>query len=130
MADSRQSFTSSNKQTEHKLTAIPIISRKQYIAPLPPADEFAKYDKTIKGGANRILTMAEIDLDSSVKNRKITSITLFLATVLYYLITLLLVVATIILGLNNQPIIAIGTSITALATASPKIIEAIRKPAQ
>ena len=103
------------------------MGQQQYSGPIPPASEFLQYEKVLDGSADRILTMAEKEQKSQISDRTITGMTMLFATLLYYLVIIGLIIATVILGIKNQPIIAIGTSITALATASPKIITAIKQ---
>jgi uncharacterized membrane protein len=122
MGNSRQLHQKSNAKLNNTYTA----KQNIYVGPLPPASEMQKYNNILNGSANRILVMAENDLNSRITDRKTTAITMLLATVLYYTTIILLIVATIILGIHNQAIIAMGTAITALATASPKIITAIK----
>lgn len=42
--------------------------REMYSGPLPPSEDFGNYEKTLPGAANRILELAEKQLDHRMKN--------------------------------------------------------------
>jgi uncharacterized membrane protein len=85
-----------------------------YSGPLPPAAEFAGYDKALSGAAERILVMAEKEVENrhTIQNKliKISS----LGQILGFLIAIIGLGAVFVSLFLNQPLGSIAPAIVAL----------------
>lgn len=84
---------------------------QSYEGPLPPAGEFAKYEKVHKGAANRIIGMAEKALDAEVKASWWNNITVFWSMIASRCLLYLLVIVALVLILNGKDVAGLLTGI-------------------
>nr|WP_297936703.1 DUF2335 domain-containing protein [uncultured Lachnoclostridium sp.] len=103
---------------------------QQYKGPIPSADELEKYEKILPGAADRILKMAEKNVDQEIYSRlqqqKIESRDSFISIFATFFTTVFLVGISAYLFLNMQSeskfiefakfIGAIGTLVTGIST--------------
>ena len=88
-----------------------VTMMQSYEGPLPPASEFAKYEKVHKGAADRIIGMAEDALKAEIKDRWWHNITVFWAMLSSRALLFILLAVSVVLLLMGQPIAALLTGI-------------------
>lgn len=82
--------------------------------PLPAAGEFEKYERTLNGAANRILTMAEKEAEYRHKLDE-TSLNLFSRGQIFAFVLSLLSIGAVGMSIAfEQPVAAIAPTITAI----------------
>lgn len=59
------------KEKAHELLAVMVEQHSIYSGPLPPAEQFASYEKALPGSAERILSMAEKQQEHRISLEKI-----------------------------------------------------------
>lgn len=88
-----------------------VTMMQSYEGPLPPASEFAKYEKVQKGAANRIIKMAEAALDAEIKDRSWHNATVFSSMIASRGLLYLLVIVSLVLILNGKEVAGFLTAI-------------------
>ena len=84
--------------------------------PLPPAAEFAAYNKVLPGSADRILQMAEREQKAAIRLRRLDWTSQFISMLLGKGFLYVLVGATVLLIMKGKPIEALLTGIAPVAS--------------
>lgn len=105
-----------------------VTMMQSYEGPLPPASEFAKYEKVQKGSANRIIKMAETALDAEIKDRSWHNVTVFSSMIASRGLLYLLVVVSVILILNGKEAAGFLTAIVPAIQVLSNIDFSRKKP--
>ena len=107
-----------------------VTMMQSYEGPLPPASEFAKYEKVNKGAANRIIKMAEKALDAEVEDRALHGKTVFWSMVASRGILYLLVIVSMILILVGKEVAGFITALVPAIQVLSNIDFSRHKPAK
>ena len=94
-----------------ELTATQSIT---YIGPLPPAAEFAKYNDALPGTAERILTMAEKEVEHRHKNENKLTVFSGRGQIFALIVSLLSLGAVGLSIVFGQPVASIAPAIIAI----------------
>ncbi len=90
--------------------------REMYSGPLPPSEDFANYEKALPGAANRILELAEKQLEHRIENEsKIIDNTIKTTNRGQYIgavLAALGLIITLVLGLYNHDVLAGSIGVT------------------
>ena len=72
------------KQQEHKqhIESVEIQQTTHFSGPLPPPESLAQYDKIVPGAAERIISMAEKEMEHRHKNEDKTTKSIIITTVI------------------------------------------------
>jgi uncharacterized membrane protein len=92
-----------------------VTMMQSYEGPLPPASEFAKYEKVQKGAADRIIGMAEYALSAEIKDRWWHNITVFWSMFSSKVVLVALIGVSVYLIMNGKEIAALLAGIVPLA---------------
>lgn len=88
-----------------------VTMMQSYEGPLPPASEFARYEKVHKGAANRIIKMAEKALDAEINDHALHGKTVFWSMVASRGLLYLLVIVSMILILVGKEVAGFITAL-------------------
>jgi uncharacterized membrane protein len=131
MDSSRKSLKKSdgkNRRADVETSFAQVVS---YSGPLPPASELAKYNEIAPDIVERILTMAEKEQQQAHKvdsrDSLSTSIALILMSSVFLALPIGLVIVAIICATKGMQVVSAVSAISAVVTAFPRIIDAIRK---
>jgi uncharacterized membrane protein len=110
---------------EDKLPVRTISKRVSYSGPLPPSSEFAQYEKALPGAAERILALAEKEVEHRHKadNKVIEKTFRFnnIGQMLSFILSVLSLGAVCLCVVLSQP----GASIAPALIAIPSILSVI-----
>ncbi len=84
--------------------------------PLPPATDFAAYNKVLPGSADRILKMAEREQRAAIRLRRLDWTSQFISMLLGKSFLYVLVGATVFLIVKGKPIEALLTGVAPIAS--------------
>lgn len=84
--------------------------------PLPPAADFAAYNKALPGSADRILQMAEREQKAAIRLRRLDWTSQFISMLLGKSFLYVLVGATVLLIMKGKPIEALLTGVAPIAS--------------
>jgi uncharacterized membrane protein len=99
---------------------IQVTQSLSFVGPLPPATEFAGYDKALPGTAERILTMAEKEVEHRHKNDdNIIKASIKLNTrgqILAFVISIISLGALCVSIFSSHPVASIAPAIIAISS--------------
>ena len=102
-----------------------------YSGPLPPANQFAEYERTLPGAADRILALAEKEAEHRHQNEDAIikkSMNLGVRGQIFAFIISLISMGVVIISIvAKQPIVAIAPTIVALTGLSSVFINFLNK---
>jgi uncharacterized membrane protein len=102
-----------------------------YSGPLPPANQFAEYERTLPGAADRILALTEKEMEHRHQNEDVIvkkSMSLGgKGQIFAFIISFISMGVILVSILKNQPIAAIAPTIIALTGLSSVFINSLNK---
>jgi uncharacterized membrane protein len=84
-----------------------LVGVSLYHGPLPPAAEFAAYEQSYPGAANRILALAEADQKATFEERRFQQRSDFTLDMLLQMFFYGLVASAVYLAMNDKPLEAL-----------------------
>jgi uncharacterized membrane protein len=111
------------RKTERQLVAV----SQHYSGPIPPASEFAKYEKVLPGSADRIIAMAETSLKGQIRNTYFTNFIEFVSVFLGKFFVYFLAIVSVYLLMRGKEVAALLTGLGPIATALVNSVQQDKK---